>query len=152
MYNDQAFTSLHGKYSFSQGLVHLDAEKALGFVRERYGLSGGDNDRGKNQEKVITAIIKKLTSKEGLSNYQSVIKELSESIQTNMPIETAMGLANEQLSAGKDYNVTSQALTGTGSMGLPSYAMPGANLYMTQISEQSLREVTENIKEVLEGK
>ena len=152
VYNEQAFTSLHGKYSFSQGLVHLDAEKALGFVRERYGLTGGDNDRGKNQEKVITALIKKLTSKEGLSNYQSVIKELSESIQTNMPIETAMGLANEQLRAGKDYNVTSQALTGTGSMGLPSYAMPGANLYMTQINDQSLREVTENIKEVLEGK
>jgi len=152
VYNDQAFTSLHGKYSFPQGLVHLDAEKALGFVRERYGLAGGDNDRGKNQEKVIAAIIKKITSKQGLSNYQSVIKELSESIQTNMPIETAMGLANEQLSVGRDYNVTSQALTGTGSMGLPSYAMPGARLYMTQISEQSLTEVTENIKEVLEGK
>ena len=69
-----------------------------------------------------------------------------------MPIETAMGLANEQLSSGKDYNVTSQALTGTGSMGLPSYAMPGTNLYMTQIDEQSLSEVTNNIKDVLEGK
>ena len=145
VYNDQAFTSYGG-------LLHMNSEDALMFVRERYGLSGGDNDRGKNQEKVITAIIKKLTSKEGLSNYQSVIKELSESIQTNMPIETAMGLANEQLSAGKDYNVTSQALTGTGSMGLPSYAMPGARLYMTQINEQSLLEVTNNIKEVLEGK
>ncbi len=152
VYNDQTFTSLYGKYNFTPGLVHLNADKALGFVRERYSLTGGDNDRGKNQEKVITAIIKKLTSKEGLSNYQSIIKELSQSIQTNMPIETALGLANEQLSAGKDYNVASQALTGTGSMELPSYAMPGARLYMTQINEQSLREVTENIKEVLEGK
>lgn len=152
VYNDQTFTSLYGKYNFTQGMVHLDADKALGFVRERYSLTGGDNDRGKNQEKVIAAIIKKLTSKEGLSNYQSVIKELSQSIQTNMPLETAMGLANEQLSAGKDYNVTSQALTGTGSMNLPSYAMPEARLYMTQINEQSLTEVTENIKEVLEGK
>ena len=152
VYNDQTFTSLYGKYNFTQGMVHLDADKALGFVRERYSLTGGDNDRGKNQEKVIAAIIKKLTSKEGLSNYQSVIKELSQSIQTNMPLETAMGLANEQLSAGKDYNVTSQALTGTGSMNLPSYAMPEARLYMTQINEQSLIEVTENIKEVLEGK
>ena len=152
VYNDQTFTSLYGKYSFTPGVVHLNADKALGFVRERYSLTGGDNDRGKNQEKVIAAIIKKLTSKEGLANYQSVIKELSASIQTNMPIETAMGLANEQLSAGKDYNVASQALTGTGSMGLPSYAMPGARLYMTQINEQSLTEVTENIKEVLEGK
>ena len=152
VYNDQAFTSRHGRFEFPQGMVHLDAEKALGFVRERYGLAGGDNDRGKNQEKVIAAIIKKITSKQGLSNYQSVIKELSESIQTNMPIETAMELANEQLSADKDYNVASQALTGTGSMGLPSYAMPGANLYMTKIDEQSLSEVTNNIKEVLEGK
>ena len=152
MYNDQTFTSLHGGHSFTPGLVHLDADKALGFVRERYGLASGDHDRGKNQEKVITAIIKKLTSKEGLANYQSVIKDLSESIQTNMPIETAMGLANEQLSAGKDYIVTSQALTGTGSMGLPSYAMPGAQLYMMQIDDKSLAEVTANIKDVLEGK
>ena len=152
VYNDQAFVSYIGGKNFQPGLLHMDSDTALSFVRERYSLTGGDNDRGKNQEKVITAIIKKITSKQGLSNYQSVIKELSESIQTNMPLETAMGLANEQLSAGKDYNVTSQALTGTGSMGLPSYAMPGATLYMTQINEQSLTEVTENIKEVLEGK
>ena len=152
VYNDQAFVSYGGKKAFQPGLLHMNSEDALMFVRERYGLSGGDHDRGKNQEKVITAIIKKLTSKEGLSNYQSVIKDLSQSIQTNMPIETAMGLANEQLSAGKDYNVTSQALTGSGSMGLPSYAMPGANLYMMRINDQSLAEVTANIKEVLEGK
>ena len=152
VYNDQTFTSRHGGHSFTPGMVHLDADKALGFVRERYGLASGDHDRGKNQEKVIAAIIKKLTSKEGLANYQSVIKELSASIQTDMPIETAMGLANEQLSAGKEYNVASQALTGTGSIGLPSYAMPGAQLYMMQIDDKSLEEVTANIKDVLEGK
>ena len=37
-------------------------------------------------------------------------------------------------------------------MGLPSYAMPGANLYMTEINEQSLNEVKENIRDVIEGK
>ena len=94
VYNDQSFVSYGGKKAFQPGLLHMNSEDALMFVRERYGLTGGDNDRGKNQEKVITAIIKKLTSKEGLSNYQSIIKELSQSIQTNMPIETALGLAN----------------------------------------------------------
>ena len=145
VYNDQAFISHVGKKDFQPGLLHMNSDMALSFVRERYSLTGGDHDRGKNQEKVITAIIKKITSKEGLANYQSVIKDLSESIQTNMPIETAMGLANEQLSSGK-------ALTGTGSMGLPSYAMPGAQLYMMQIDDKSLAEVTANIKDVLEGK
>lgn len=37
-------------------------------------------------------------------------------------------------------------------MGLTSYAMPEANLYMTQIDDKSLNEVKENIKNVLEGK
>ena len=133
-------------------MLHLDSAHALAFVRERYSLTDGDNDRGKNQEKVITAMIKKLSTKEALSNYNSIIKELTESIQTNMPLETAMGLANEQLSAGKDYIVSSQALIGTGSMGLTSYAMPEAKLYMTQIDDKSLNEVKENIKNVLEGK
>ena len=152
VYNDQAFVSHVGKKNFQPGLLHINSDMALSFVRERYSLTGGDHDRGKNQEKVIAAIIKKLTSKEGLVNYQSVIKELSESIQTNMPIETAMGLANEQLRAGKEYIVASQALTGTGSMSLLSYAMPGAQLYMMQIDDKSLEEVTANIKDVLEGK
>ena len=152
VYNDQAFVSHVGKKNFQPGLLHMNSVMALSFVRERYSLTGGDHDRGKNQEKVIAAIIKKLTSKEGLVNYQSVIKELSESIQTNMPIETAMGLANEQLRAGKEYIVASQALTGTGSMSLLSYAMPGAQLYMMQIDDKSLEEVTANIKDVLEGK
>ena len=152
VYNDQAFISHVGKKNFQPGLLHMNSDMALSFVRERYSLTGGDHDRGKNQEKVIAAIIKKLTSKEGLANYQSIIKELSESIQTNMPIETAMGLANEQLRAGKEYIVASQALTGTGSMSLPSYAMPGAQLYMMQIDDKSLEEVTANIKDVLEGK
>ena len=152
VYNDQAFVSHVGKKNFQPGLLHMNSDMALSFVRERYSLTGGDHDRGKNQEKVIAAIIKKLTSKEGLVNYQSVIKELSESIQTNMPIKTAMGLANEQLRAGKEYIVASQALTGTGSMSLPSYAMPGAQLYMMQIDDKSLEEVTANIKDVLEGK
>ncbi len=152
VYNDQSFVSHIGNYNFEPGMLHLDSAHALAFVRERYSLTDGDNDRGKNQEKVIAAMIKKLSTKEGLSNYNSVIKELTESIQTNMPIETAMSLANEQLSAGKDYIVSSQALTGTGSMGLTSYAMPEANLYMTKIDDKSLSEVKENIKNVLEGK
>ena len=63
-----------------------------------------------------------------------------------------MNLANEQLTVGKDYIVRSQALIGTGRMGLTSYAMPEASLYMTQIDDESLNEVKDNIKNVLEGR
>ena len=150
--NDQEFTSLHGNYHFPVGKIHLNSDQALGFVRERYSLNGGDNDRGKNQEKVIAAVIKKLTSTDALKNYNAILSGLQDSVQTDMSLETMMNLINTQLESGGSYNVTSQALTGTGNTGLPSYAMPEANLYMMEIDQNSLAAAKAAIQEVMEGK
>ena len=152
VYNDQEFTSLHGKYHFPVGNVHLDSEQALGFVRERYSLANGDGDRGRNQQKVIAAIIQKLTSAEVLKNYDGIIQGLQDSVQTNMPPETMVGLVNTQLASGGKYTVISQDLKGTGRMGLPSYAMPDSNLYMLEVDQDSLETVKATIKDVMEGK
>jgi len=150
--NDQEFTSLHGNYHFPVGKIHLNSDQALGFVRERYSLNGGDNDRGKNQEKVIAAVIKKLTSTDALKNYNAILSGLQDSVQTDMSLETMMNLINTQLESGGSYNVTSQALTGTGNTGLPSYAMPEANLYMMEIDQNSLAAAKAAIQAVMEGK
>ena len=85
VYNDQDFTSLHGQYHFPVGNVHLDSEKALGFVRERYSLADGDRDRGRNQQKVIVAIIQKLTSTEALKNYDDIVFRDYLSVQPALP-------------------------------------------------------------------
>ena len=152
VYNDQEFTSRHGKFHFPVGNVHLDSEQALGFVRERYSLADGDRDRGRNQQKVIVAIIQKLTSTEALKNYSDIIQGLQDSLQTNMPIETMMDLVNAQLESGGSYKVNSQDLKGTGQMGLPSYAMPDSNLYMMEIDDSSLAAVKSAIQDVMEGR
>ena len=152
VYNDQDFTSLHGKFHFPIGNVHLDSEQALGFVRERYSLADGDRDRGRNQQKVIVTILQKLTSTEALKNYDSIIKGLQDSVQTNMPLETMINLVNAQLESGGTYKINSQDLKGTGRMDLPSYAMPESNLYMMEISDSSLESVKAAIKDVMEGK
>ena len=152
VHNDQDFTSLHGKFHFPVGNVHLDSEQALGFVRERYSLADGDRDRGRNQQKVIVAIIQKLTSTEALKNYSDIIQGLQDSLQTNMPIETMMDLINAQLESGGSYKVNSQDLKGTGQMGLPSYAMPDSNLYMMEIDDSSLAAAKSAIQDVMEGR
>ena len=152
VYNDQEFTSRHGKFHFPVGNVHLDSEQALGFVRERYSLADGDRDRGRNQQKVIVAIIQKLTSTEALKNYSDIIQGLQDSIQTNMPIETMIDLINTQLESGGSYKVNSQDLKGTGRMGLPSYAMPDSNLYMMEIDDSSLATAKSAIQDVMEGR
>ena len=152
VYNDQDFTALANKKHYSMGNVHLDSQEALAFVRERYSLADGDRDRGRNQQKVIVAIIQKLTSTEALKNYDSIIKGLQDSIQTNMPLETMMNLVNAQLESGGTYKINSQDLKGTGRMDLPSYAMPDSNLYMMEISDSSLESVKAAINDVMEGK
>lgn len=152
VYNDQEFTAhTNGKF-YPVGNVHLDSEQALGFVRERYSLADGDRDRGRNQQKVIVAIIQKLTSTEALKNYSDTLQGLQDSLQTNMPIETMMDLVNTQLESGGSYKVNSQDLKGTGRMGLPSYAMPDSNLYMMEIDDSSLAAAKSAIQDVMEGR
>lgn len=151
VYNDQDFTSLHGNYHFPVGNVHMDSDQALGFVRERYSLQGGDNDRGRNQQKVIAAIIKKLSSPEALANYSKIVDGLKDSVQTNMDTESLVNLVNAQIEKGGKYVVESQAVTGEGHMDLPSYAMPGAQLYVMQLDPASVETAKAKIQSTLEG-
>ena len=150
--NDQEFTSLHGNYHFPVGNVHLDSERALGFVRERYSLANGDGDRGRNQQKVISAIVQKLTSAEALKNFDDIMQSLQDSVQTNMPPETMVSLVNAQLASGGKYTVITRDLKGTGRMDLPSYAMPDSSLYMLEVDPNSLETLKTEIKDIMEGK
>ena len=153
VHNDQAFTSLHGKFDFPVGDIQMNSEQALGFVRERYNLDGGDNDRGKNQEKVISAIVNKLASLKSVSNFTSIVNNLQDSVQTNMSLDTINALANTQLDSGSKFTVTSQAVTGTGSTGqLTSYAMPNSSLYMMKLDDSSVASASQAIKNLMEEK
>ena len=153
VHNDQAFTSLHGKFDFPVGNIQMNSEQALGFVRERYSLDGGDNDRGKNQEKVISAIVNKLASLKSVSNFTSIVNNLQDSVQTNMSLDTINALANTQLDSGSKFTVTSQAVTGTGSTGqLTSYAMPNSSLYTMKLDDSSVASASQAIKNLMEEK
>ena len=151
VHNDQAFTQ--GKFNFPVGDIQMNSEQALGFVRERYNLDGGDNDRGKNQEKVISAILNKLASLKSVSNFTSIVNNLQDSVQTNMSLNTINDLANTQLDSGSKFTVTSQAVTGTGSTGqLISYAMPNSSLYMMKLDNSSVESASQAIKKLMEEK
>ena len=151
VHNDQAFTQ--EKFDFPVGDIQMNSEQALGFVRERYNLDGGDNDRGKNQEKVISAIVNKLASLKSVSNFTSIVNNLQDSVQTNISLDTINALANTQLDSGSKFTVTSQAVTGTGSTGqLTSYAMPNSSLYMMKLDNSSVARASQAIKNLMEEK
>ena len=152
VYNDQEFTAHTNGKHYGVGNIHMDSELALGFVRERYSLTNGDGDRGRNQQKVIAAIIQKLTSAEALKNFDGIMQGLQDSVQTNMPPETMVSLVNAQLASGGKYTVITRDLKGTGRMDLPSYAMPDSNLYMLEVDPNSLETLKTEIKDIMEGK
>lgn len=55
-------------YRWSQGMNHMEGEDALQFVRQRYGLSGGDLDRVQRQQAFVKAIMLKTLSRGTLTD------------------------------------------------------------------------------------
>ena len=150
IYNDQEFTSLHGKFHFPQGNIHLNGEEALGYARERYSLRDGDLDRGKNHEKILKAIIEKILSPAILFNYADVLQVMMESSETNIPKEKIIELVNDQIQSKGKWDIDTAEVKGTPQSGLPSYAMPGWNLYMYVLEESSIKEINTKIKQLIE--
>ena len=63
VYSDRTFTPYTDRsYTIKKGMNHMTGKMALAYSRERYSYEEGDKHRVQNQQDVITAIIKKLTS------------------------------------------------------------------------------------------
>ncbi len=76
VYNEEAFIS-HGGYYFPAGMVDMNGEYALHYVRERFAFEDGDFARGRNQIKVIQAMMDKLISVNTLANYNSLMTAIT---------------------------------------------------------------------------
>lgn len=147
--NPTAFTT-DSKQVFPAGTLHLNGKDALTFSRERHNLAGGDNDRGRNQERVISAIIQKISSPTGLYHYRDILGVLGSSIQTNLAQGSMTALVNKQLDGGSSWTVEMADIAGKGQTGgLPSYAMPTSQLYMFVLNNQSLQQAQSRIQAML---
>lgn len=146
--SDYAFKA--GGYSFVRGTNHLDGKAALAFSRERYSFADGDNQRGRNQELVLTAIIEKALSPEILMNADSLIASVSESFETNMSKEQIGDLVRMQLLDHAKWSIKSTAATGTGASE-HTYTYPRQKLYVMYPDEASVAQIHEKMKQVENG-
>ncbi len=138
-----------GEYNFPKGMLHLDGKKALAYSRERKSLSGGDSDRGVNQERVLKAIFNKVASPAILTNYQSVLGVVEESVQTNVLRSDINKFVNLQLNYGGDWDISMQNITGRSQRGLKSYAMPNNDLSMYVLDQGSLTSAIDKINQTM---
>lgn len=114
VYSEFEFVSYHGNDHFVVGYNHMNGKQALGFARERYAFKTGDNQRGRNQMAVITAIIKKMASSELLKNYTEVINSIASCMVTNMTMDDIGALVDLQLKENISWDIVQFAVGGRG--------------------------------------
>lgn len=133
-----------------QGLNSFDGEEALAFSRERHNVPGGDNQRGKDQQAVITAMIKKLVSPAILTGANGILNSVSGNVETNMSNSQIQELIKTQLAESPSWNITSMAAEGTGDSQY-CYSYSGAPLYVMQPDQASVDAIKEAIDAVENG-
>ena len=142
-----ATLSQAGNLTVHNGVNHFNGEQALAFARERYAYSDGDRQRGRNQMMIMEAAIKKACSPAIISNYTSVLSEVSKNVITDMSYDFIAELAQTQLNDMAVWNITQISVTGAGSYSSTTYSMPGWSLYVMVPDEESVGNAREQIRD-----
>ena len=136
---------------YKNGYNHLKGYKALMFARERHSFADGDIQRVKNQQKVLEAIINKVTNSTAIiTNYSEILESVSNNLSTNLDSKSINRLVKMQLNDMKMWNIESQNLIGTDYSGYV-YTFPGQELYVMKADEQSVKNATSKIYEIIDS-
>ena len=153
VYSEQMFTTSEDTglvMNVVQGENHFNGQQALAFSRERMNVDGGDFQRGKNQQAVITAMIKKAVSPAILVGANGILNSVSGNVDTNMSQDQIQTLIKTQLSDGGAWNIKSVAAEGTGDQQY-CFSSPGSLLYVTQPDPNSVASIKAMIDSVENG-
>ena len=136
-------------YNFKKGINHLNGKQALEFSRERHSFIDGDNQRVKNQQKVIEAIVNKVTGSTAiLTKYTKILNTLNGSFQTNISQDEISEIVKEQLETMPKWTIKTNSLIGTGDY-QPTYSMGKQKLYVMLPDETSVKEAKQKIIQTL---
>lgn len=133
-----------------KGSNHFDGEEALAFCRERHNLEDGDNQRGKNQQAVITGMLKKVISPTMLLRAGTIMNQVSKDVEMNVTQPQLNALIRNQLRTNAQWTIQSVALEGEGGQDY-CYSASSQLLYVMYPDETSLQEIIDLANVVEEG-
>ena len=134
----------------NEGVNYFDGTSALAFCRERHALEDGDNARGRHQQAVITAMIKKMMSPAMLRGATEIIDTVSDGVDTNFTMEQIQSLVKTQLRKNPEWHIYSVAAEGYGDK-QTCYSSGNTPLYVTIPNEQSVANIIDLINRVEAG-
>ena len=133
-----------------EGKNHLIGKEALAFVRERKAFIDGDNQRGKNQQALMTALIKKAFSPMIIFQMSNVIDGVVGNAETNMTEGQIKSLIKMQLEDLKGWDIESVAASGDDSGKQYCYSYSAAPLYVTVPDIVVVEEIKRKMMEIIE--
>ncbi len=147
--NPYEFTAIDGQH-FPEGEIGLYSVSALMYVRERQNLPDGDFGRNMHQQIVLEAIIKKITSPEGIIHFNDILSSLDGYFLTNLSSDAISGLVRKQLSENISWNIVKYHVTGE--MGMEICASsPGMYLSVVYPYPNQVEFIQNVIDEVIAG-
>ncbi len=143
----------HGRqnrgYKFVEGVNHLDGTAALAFARERKSFEEGDQERIENQQRVMMAILNKITGSTAiLTSYTQIMNTVGDEIQTNMSESDISSLVRMQLADLGGWNIERISINGRGTYA-STYSMGDRQLYVVIPDENSVKAAQDAIAEVM---
>lgn len=153
VYSDASFRSWtdHSIY-IQKGNVHMNGKTAIAFARERHAYLEGDRHRLQNQQDILDAIIKKVsTSTVLMTKYTTFLEQLSSSFETNINTEDITQLIKLQINKMPSWNISKYSLNGTDSSGY-TYSFGKQNLYVMEPQVDTIIEAKNKIDLLKEQK
>ncbi len=150
VYNDIDFYSSVKGWHFNKGWHHMHGTYALWYLRERKAFKDEDEQRIRNQQKVMKALLEKCTSKKTLvANYTEILEAVGVDMQTSMSQKEMAELARMQLDDMPEWTIKRQCIDGDDAE-LGTWSM-GMNrpLFVSVPKEESVKKVSNNIKKVM---
>lgn len=152
VYSEYEFNPVKMKsWTVKKGVNHMNGEQALAFARERKAFLTGDNQRIKNQQAVMEALIKKATSGVTmLFKYNRILNSLGDYMEMNFSSSEIRGLAKYQIAKNIDWSIKKNTLTGHDSS-QTTYSTGSENVYVMTQDEDSINEAKTKIDEVMDS-
>ena len=141
----------HGHRHYEPGNYHLNGDKALDFARERVSISwaGGDRERGRNQEKIITALLQKLQQdKTNLTKLDQIFNSIAKNIQTNFTPDDLKYLVQKQLSNFSNWQIESIDVDGKADI-TSTYTYPEPKHFVWHPYQDSVDKAKTKLQEYL---
>lgn len=152
VYSEYTFSARYTPWTFYEGMNHMNGEQALAFARERKSFESGDNQRIRNQQAVVEAVIKKATSSTAmLLKYNDIVSSLKDYFKMSISAAEIKSLIKMQIADNPDWKIYKYSLSGVGDM-LKTYSAPSEELYVMTRDQKSVSKARDLISGVIEGK